>query len=143
MSTSYTGANASVVNQTIAQVIEQQVNGTQGMDYMSSNSDDTGRYSLQVVFKLGTDGDMDSVKVQNNVAIANASLPSDVQAIGVTTKKASTDMALMVSLYSPNGTYDRVFMKNYADIYLLDKIKRVKGVGDVNVFGAIIPCVSG
>ena len=136
VSTSYTGANASVVNQTIAQVIEQQVNGTQGMDYMSSNSDDTGRYSLQVVFKLGTDGDMDSVKVQNNVAIANASLPSDVQAIGVTTKKASTDMALMVSLYSPNGTYDRVFMKNYADIYLLDKIKRVKGVGDLNVFGA-------
>ena len=104
VSTSYTGANASVVNQTIAQVIEQQVNGTQGMDYMSSNSDDTGRYSLQVVFKLGTDGDMDSVKVQNNVAIANASLPSDVQAVGVTTKKASADMALMVSLYSPNST---------------------------------------
>lgn len=136
VSTSYTGANASVVNQTIAQVIEQQVNGTQGMDYMSSNSDDTGRYSLQVVFKLGTDGDMDSVKVQNNVAIANASLPSDVQAVGVTTKKASNDMALMVSLYSPNSTYDPVFIKNYADIYLLDKIKRVKGVGDVNVFGA-------
>ena len=136
VSTSYTGANASVVNQTIAQVIEQQVNGTQGMDYMSSNSDDTGLYSLQVVFKLGTDGDMDSVKVQNNVAIANASLPSDVQAVGVTTKKASADMALMVSLYSPNSTYDRVFLKNYADIYLLDKIKRVQGVGDVNVFGA-------
>lgn len=136
VSTTYTGANASVVNQTIAQIIEQQVNGTQGMDYMSSNSDDTGRYSLSVVFKLGTDGDMDSVKVQNNVAIANASLPADVQASGVTTKKASNDMALMVSLSSPNGTYDRTFMKNYADIYLLDKIKRVPGVGDVNVFGA-------
>ena len=136
VSTSYTGANASVVNQTIAQVIEQQVNGTQGMDYMSSNSDDTGRYSLSVTFKLGTDGDMDSVKVQNNVAIANASLPSDVQSVGVTTKKASNDMALMVSIYSPNGTYDRTFMKNYADIYLLDKIKRVSGVGDVNIFGA-------
>ena len=136
VSTTYTGANASVVNQTIAQIVEQQVNGTQGMDYMSSNSDDTGRYSLSVVFKLGTDGDMDSVKVQNNVAIANASLPSDVQAVGVTTKKASNDMALMVSLFSPNGTYDRTFMKNYADIYLLDKIKRVPGVGDVNVFGA-------
>lgn len=134
--TSYTGANASVVNQTIAQVIEQQVNGTQGMDYMSSNSDDTGRYSLSVTFKLGTDGDMDSVKVQNNVAIANASLPSDVQSVGVTTKKASSDMALMVSIYSPNGTYDRTFMKNYADIYLMDKIKRVSGVGDVNIFGA-------
>jgi HAE1 family hydrophobic/amphiphilic exporter-1 len=136
VSTTYTGANASVVNQTIAQVIEQQVNGTQGMDYMSSNSDDTGRYSLTVTFKTGTDGDMDSVKVQNNVATANASLPSDVQAVGVTTRKASNDMALMVSLYSPNQTYERTFMKNYADIYLLDKIKRVSGVGDVNVFGA-------
>ncbi|MBQ1915070.1 MAG: efflux RND transporter permease subunit, partial [Selenomonadaceae bacterium] len=84
----------------------------------------------------GTDGDMDSVKVQNNVAIANASLPTDVQRVGVTTKKSSNDMALMVSLYSPKGFYDRTFMKNYATIYLLDKIKRVSGVGDVQVFGA-------
>jgi HAE1 family hydrophobic/amphiphilic exporter-1 len=76
--TSYTGANASVVNDTVAQIIEQQVNGTQGMDYMSSTSNDTGRYSLSVVFDTGSDGDMDSVKVQNNVAIANASLPSSV-----------------------------------------------------------------
>ncbi|MGL5270339.1 MAG: efflux RND transporter permease subunit [Selenomonadaceae bacterium] len=136
VSTSYTGANASVVNQTVAQVIEQKVNGTAGMDYMSSNVDDTGRYSLQVVFKLGTDGDMDSVKVQNNVATANASLPTDVQNVGVTTKKASSDMALMIALYSPNNTYDDVFMKNYADIYLFDKIKRVSGVGDIMVFGA-------
>jgi hydrophobe/amphiphile efflux-1 (HAE1) family protein len=136
VSTTYTGANASVVNQTVAQIIEQQVNGTDGMDYMSSSVDDTGKYSLQVVFKLGTNSDMDSVKVQNNVATANASLPSDVQTSGVTTKKASSDMALMVALYSPNSTYDRVFMKNYADIYLIDKIKRVKGVGDVNIFGA-------
>ncbi|MBQ1335476.1 MAG: efflux RND transporter permease subunit, partial [Selenomonadaceae bacterium] len=116
--------------------IEEQVNGTQGMDYMSSNSDDTGRYSLSVTFEVGTDGDMDSVKVQNNVAIANASLPTDVQRVGVTTKKSSNDMALMVSLYSPKGFYDRTFMKNYATIYLLDKIKRVSGVGDVQVFGA-------
>lgn len=134
--TTYTGASASVVNETVAQIIEEQVNGTQGMDYMSSNSDDTGRYSLSVTFTVGTDGDMDSVKVQNNVAIANASLPTDVQEIGVTTKKASNDMALLVSMYSPKGNYDRTFMKNYATIYLLDKIKRVAGVGDVQVFGA-------
>ena len=134
--TNYTGASASVVNETVAQIIEEQVNGTQGMDYMSSNSDDTGRYSLSVTFEVGTDGDMDSVKVQNNVAIANASLPTDVQRVGVTTKKSSNDMALMVSLYSPKGFYDRTFMKNYATIYLLDKIKRVSGVGDVQVFGA-------
>jgi len=136
VSTSYTGANAAVVNDTIAQVIEQQVNGTQGMDYMNSTSSDTGRYSLSVVFETGSDGDMDSVKVQNNVAIANASLPSAVQAIGVTTKKSSNDMAYMVSLASPDGRYDRAFMKNYADIYMMDQIKRIAGVGDVQVFGA-------
>ena len=136
VSTTYTGANAGVVNETIAQVIEQQVNGTDGMDYMSSNSDDTGRYSLQVVFEVGTDGDMDSVKVQNNVAIANASLPTDVQRQGVTTRKASNEMALFISMNSPDGTYDRAFMKNYADIYLMDEIKRVDGVGDVQIFGS-------
>ena len=134
--TSYTGANAEVVNETIAQVIENQVNGTQGMDYMSSNSDDTGRYSLSVVFEVGTDGDMDSVKVQNNVAVANPSLPSAVQTVGVTTRKASNDMAMMLSMYSPDGRYDRAFMKNYADIYFMDEVKRVNGVGDVNIFGS-------
>ncbi len=136
VSTTYTGANASVVNETIAQVIEQQVNGTDGMDYMSSNSDDTGRYSLSVVFEVGTDGDMDSVKVQNNVAIANSSLPADVQRQGVTTRKASNEMALFLAMYSPDGTYDRAFMKNYSDIYLMDEIKRVDGVGDVQIFGS-------
>ncbi|MBR1858824.1 MAG: efflux RND transporter permease subunit, partial [Selenomonadaceae bacterium] len=136
VSTTYVGANAQVVNETVAQVIEQQVNGTQGMDYMSSNSDDTGRYSLSVTFEVGTDGDMDSVKVQNNVAVANPSLPSDVQSRGVTTRKASNDMAYMVSINSPDGRYDRAFMKNYADIYLMDEIKRVSGVGDVQIFGS-------
>ena len=132
----YPGANATVVNQAVAQVIENRVNGTQGMDYMSSNSDDTGRYSLSVTFEVGTDGDMDSVKVQNNVAIANPSLPSSVQNRGVTTRKASNDMAYMVSVNSPDGRYDRAFMKNYADIYMLDEIKRVSGVGDVQIFGS-------
>lgn len=136
VSTTYTGANADTVNETIAQVVEQQVNGVEGMDYMSSNSSNDGRYSLQVVFKLGTDGDMDSVKVQNNSATATPSLPTDVQQRGITTRKASSDMAMVLTLSSPNGTYDDVFLKNYADIYLVDKIKRVPGVGDLNVFGA-------
>ncbi len=135
VSTSYVGANASVVNETVAQVIEQQVNGTEGMDYMSSNSDDTGRYRLSVVFGLDSDADMDTVKTQNSVSIASASLPNEVSAYGVTTKKASPDMALAGSLFSPNGTYSRQFMKNYADIYIIDKVKRVPGVGDVNIFG--------
>lgn len=136
VSTTYTGANSDTVNETIAQVIEQQVNGVEGMDYMSSTSSNDGRYSLQVVFKLGTDGDMDSVKVQNNASTAEPSLPSDVQSYGLTTRKASSDMAMVLTITSPNGTYDSVFLKNYADIYLVDKIKRVPGVGDLNVFGA-------
>ena len=136
VSTAYTGANASVVNETIAQIVEQQVNGTQGMDYMSSNSDDTGAYRLSVTFKIGTDGDMDAVKVQNNAATANASLPADVQQVGLTTRKASNDMAYVMAIYTPNGSYDRAFMKNYADIYLVDKLKRVPGVGDLQIFGS-------
>lgn len=136
VSTTYTGANADTVDETVAQVIEQQVNGVEGMDYMSSTSSNDGRYSLSVVFKLGTDGDMDSVKVQNYASTAEPNLPSDVQAYGLTTRKASTDMAMVLSLTSPNGTYNDVFLKNYADIYLVDKIKRVPGVGDLNVFGA-------
>lgn len=136
VSTTYTGANSDTVNETVAQVIEQQVNGVEGMDYMSSTSSNDGRYSLQVVFKLGTDGDMDSVKVQNNASTAEPSLPTDVQTYGLTTRKASSDMAMVLTITSPNGTYDSVFLKNYADIYLVDKIKRVPGVGDLNVFGA-------
>ena len=136
VSANYVGASAAVVNETVAQVIEEQINGTQGMDYMSSTSDDTGRYSLSVTFDVGTDGDMDAVKVQNNAAGANASLPSSVQAAGVTTRKSSGQMAYFVSMYSEDGTYDRAFMKNYATLYFLDAIKRVNGVGEVQVFGA-------
>ena len=136
VSTSYTGASASVVNQTVAQIVEDQVNGTQGMDYMSSSSDDTGSYRLSVTFETGTDGDMDSVKVQNNVASATSQLPSEVQQVGLTTKKSTNDMAYMMGFYSTDGTYDRAFMKNYATIYILDKLKRINGVGDVQVFGS-------
>jgi len=133
--TTYVGASADVVNQTVAQVIEQNVNGTEGMDYMTSTSDDSGRYSLSVTFLPEIDGDIASVKTQNNASQANASLPSDVQQTGVTTKKSSSDMAYMISIYSPNNTYDETFIKNYVDIYMLDAIKRVKGVGDVMIFG--------
>ena len=136
VSTTYTGANADVINQTVAQVIEEQVNGTQGMDYMRSTSDDSGSYSLDVKFQLGTNSDMDTVLVQNNVAIAQSSLPADVQSVGVTTKKSSSDMAYMFTLLSPNSTFDRTFLMNYASIYLVDNLKRIKGVGDISTFGS-------
>ncbi|MDU4960404.1 MAG: multidrug efflux RND transporter permease subunit [Sporomusaceae bacterium] len=135
VSASYTGANAEVINQTVAQVIEEQVNGVQGMNYMSSNSDDSGAYSLEVVFDLGVDGDIAAVKVQNSVAQANATLPSEVTSSGVTTKKASSDMAMILSFSSPKGTYDSMFLTNYVKVYLLDSLKRVSGVGDVTVWG--------
>lgn len=135
VSASYTGANAEVINQTVAQVLEEQVNGVQGMNYMSSNSDDSGAYSLEVVFELGVDGDIAAVKVQNSIAQANASLPSEVTAAGVTTRKASSDMVALLSFYSPKGTYDSMFLTNYFNIYLKDAIKRVNGVGDVMVMG--------
>lgn len=135
VSATYTGANAEVVNQTVAQVLEEQINGVQGMNYMSSNSDDSGAYSLEVVFDLGVDGDIAAVKVQNSVAQANATLPAEVTAAGITTKKASSDMAMMLSFYSPKGTYDSTFLTNYFNVYLKDAVKRVNGVGDVMVLG--------
>ena len=132
----YVGANATVVNQAVAQIIENRVNGTQGMDYMSSNSNDDGSYSLNVFFEVGTDGDMDSVKVQNNVASANSSLPETVIAAGVTTTKSSQDMSMIFAFYCDNGLYDTAFIKNYADIYVADDLKRVKGVGQVQILSA-------
>lgn len=136
LSASYTGANAETVNQTVAQVLENQLNGIEGMDYMSSTSSNNGSYSLSIVFNLDTDGNTDSVNVQNTANLAKNGLPSEVQQTGLSVRKSSGDMALMVNLYSPNNTYDTAFLKNYADIYLLDKLKRVSGVGNVNAFGS-------
>ena len=136
LSASYTGANAETVNQTVAQVLENQLNGIEGMDYMSSTSSNNGSYSLSIVFNLDTDGNTDSVNVQNTANLAKNGLPSEVQQTGLSVRKSSGDMALMVNLYSPNNTYDTAFLKNYADIYLLDKLKRVLGVGNVNAFGS-------
>lgn len=135
VSAAYTGANAEVVNQTVAQVVEEEVNGVQGMNYMSSTSDDAGAYSLEIVFDLGVDGDIAAVKVQNSVAQANASLPAEVTAGGVTIRKASSDMVAMLSFYSPKGTYDSMFLTNYFNVYLKDAIKRINGVGGVMVMG--------
>ena len=102
VNTAYTGATAQVVNDTVASVIETQIVGVQDMDYMTSNSSSNGSYSLTVQFNQGTDADMDAVNTQNRVQAALAQLPSEVQAVGVTTTKSSGDMALIFSLSSPN-----------------------------------------
>lgn len=136
VSTTYTGANADVVEKTIAQVIEQQVNGVEGAVSMSSTSSDTGSYNLNVKFELGQDPDMVTMYTQNRVVQATAGLPQEVQLAGVTTRKVSPDTVLYFSLVSPDGTYDSVFLKNYGSINIIDDIRRVKGVGDVGEYGA-------
>jgi multidrug efflux pump len=132
----YQGANADDLDQSVAQTIEEKVNGVDGMVSMSSSSSDDGSYTLSVQFESGKDPDSAAVQTQNRVAEANASLPNAVQSAGVTTRKASQDMAMVFNLYSDNDVFSRNFLKNYGSIYLVDDIKRVKGVGDVTEFGA-------
>ncbi|MEM0946333.1 MAG: multidrug efflux RND transporter permease subunit [Pseudomonadota bacterium] len=133
VSASYTGADAATVENTVAAPIEAQVNGVDDMIYMSSDSTDTGSYSLEVTFEVGTDPDIASVNVQNRVAQAMASLPTEVTNSGVVTQKSSTNMLVVAVLYSPNGTYDEVFLSNYASINLKDALARVAGVGRADV----------
>lgn len=133
VSASYTGANAETVENSVAAPIEAQVNGVDDMLYMSSSSSDNGGYSLSVTFEVGTDPDIASVNVQNRVAQAMASLPAEVTSSGVVTQKSSTNMLLVAALTSPNGTYDSVFLSNYASINIKDALSRVAGVGKAEI----------
>lgn len=131
----YTGADAQTVEQTVTTPIESQINGTPGMIYMSSNSTSNGQSQITVTFEVGTDVDIAALDVQNRVGMAEPSLPEAVRRLGVTTRKANTDILMMVSLISPEGTRDNKFLANYANLYLKDALMRVKGVGDVTAFG--------
>lgn len=135
VSANYVGASAEVVEESVAQAIEKQVNGVDNMVDMDSTSDNQGNYTLNVKFELGTDPDMDSVKVQNRVAQASASLPSEVSTYGVTTEKQSAETIMYFALTSPNGTYDTLFMKTYGVTQFVDALKRVKGVSEVSEYG--------
>ncbi|WP_299001270.1 multidrug efflux RND transporter permease subunit [uncultured Dialister sp.] len=132
----YSGADAEVVAQTVAEVIEKNAVSVEGFESMSSSSNSNGSYVLTVQFLTGTDSDMATVRTQNAVTASDASLPDTVRNIGVTTKKSSGDMALVVSFYSPNGTYDKNFLKNYFSMNYLDELKTIKGVGTVQEFGS-------
>jgi multidrug efflux pump len=136
VTTSYPGANAKTVAETVATPIEQQINGVENMLYMSSASTSDGVMTLNVTFKLGTNIDDAQVLVQNRVATAVPTLPQDVQRIGVTTKKQSPDITMVVHLVSPDGSLDSIFTSNYALLQIRDELARLPGVGDVNVFGA-------
>ncbi|GLX78672.1 resistance-nodulation-cell division multidrug efflux transporter MexF [Thalassotalea insulae] len=132
---SYPGANPSVIAQTVATPLEQEINGTENMLYMFSQATSDGRMTLTVTFALGTDLDRAQVQVQNRVNSALSRLPEEVQRLGVVAEKSSPDLTMVVHLYSPKKTHDTTYLSNYADLYIKDQIARLPGVGDVKLFG--------
>ena len=132
---SYPGANAETVAATIATPIEQEVNGVDNMLYMTSLSTNDGNMQLTVTFKVGTNLDIANVLVQNRLSVAQPRLPPDVRNLGVTVRKASPDLMLVVHLLSPNNTYDQNYLSNYIYLNIRDELLRLDGVGDITVFG--------
>jgi HAE1 family hydrophobic/amphiphilic exporter-1 len=132
----YPGANASVVAETVASPIEQEVIGVENMIYMSSVSAGDGSYTLTVTFNVGTDLDMANILVQNRVTLAEPKLPEEVKREGINTKKKSPTIILIASLSSPDGRFDELYMSNYATLRIRDTLSRIPGVGDVSIFPA-------
>ena len=132
----YPGANPKVIAETVAAPLEQEINGVENMLYMSSQATSDGTMLLTITFRLGTDVDNAQVEVQNRVAQALPRLPEDVRRVGVTTKKASPDLLMVVHLTSPGNRYDTVYLRNYATLQVRDVLARLPGMGEVRLFGA-------
>ena len=136
VSTTYTGANAQTVLNSVIAPLEEQINGVENMDYMTSTATNTGSATIQITFKMGTNPDMAAVNVQNRVAKAQGLLPSEVTQVGVITQKRQNSMLMIFSVADMEDRYDPSFIENYAKINIIPQIQRVKGVGDANVMGA-------
>ena len=130
----FTGADALTVEQTVATPIEQQVNGTPGMEYMQSNNTNNGSMSMNVTFDIGTDIDIATLDVQNRVSIATPLLPASVSRLGLTVRALNPRMLMMVAIYAPQGTHDITFLDNYTNIFVQDALLRVPGVGSISRF---------
>lgn len=135
VSANYVGASAEVVESTVTNLLERQINGVEGMKYMTSSSSNDGTSTITVTFDASRNKDIAAVDVQNRVALAEPQLPEAVQRTGVTVNKQSNNILLGMGLYSENQEFDNIFLSNYADLYLVDALKRVKGVSEARIFG--------
>ncbi|WP_370391123.1 efflux RND transporter permease subunit [uncultured Winogradskyella sp.] len=136
VSTVFPGANSSTVERSVATPLEQEINGVENMLYMKSTNANDGSMTLQITFDLGTDPDMNTVFTQTRAATATPKLPEEVKRLGVKTQKSMTSILMLLSISSPNATYDSDFLGNYSIINIQDQLARIKGVGRVQVFGA-------
>src|ERR1700744_2647392 len=136
VTTQYPGASAQTVSDTVAALIEQQINGVEDMLYLYSQATSNGQLTITVTFKLGTDLDKAQVLVQNRVAIATPQLPDEVQRNGVVIRKNSPDILMVVFMLSPDDSLDQLYISNYALLQVRDQLLRLDGIGDIPIFGA-------